>query len=129
VTGATSVEADVELLLVEHPAELQAIERAIRRLIRDEAPAAEERVDFGNKLIAFGWTMGMRDLLFAIICHRTWINVQFADGADLPNPAGIVEGTGKRIRHVKVRSLGAAADPRLRQLVRAQIALRPAARG
>jgi hypothetical protein len=97
VTGATSVEADVELLLVEHPAELQAIERAIRRLIRDEAPAAEERVDFGNKLIAFGWTMGMRDLLFAIICHRTWINVQFADGADLPNPAGIVEGTGKRI--------------------------------
>ena len=129
MTGATSVEADVELLVAEHPAELQAIEHAIRRLIRDEAPAAEERVDFGNELIAFGWTMGMGDLLFAIIRHTGWVNLQLADGVDLPDPSGIVEGTGKRIRHVKVRSLEGAANLRLRQLVRAQIALRPAPNG
>jgi len=129
VTGAPSVEADVARLLAEHPAPLQTIEHALRGLIRDEAPAAEERVDFGNKLIAFGWTMGMRDLLFAIICHESWINLQLADGADLLDPSGIVEGTGKRIRHVKVRSVEAAADARLRQLVRAQIALRPATHG
>jgi hypothetical protein len=124
-SGADAPAADVSKLLADHPPELQAIEQALRTLIRSQAPAAEEHVDFGNKLIAFGWTMGMRDLLFALICHKSWVNVQLADGADLPDPTGIVEGTGKKIRHVKVRSLEAAASPALRALIEAQIAARP----
>ena len=59
--------------------------------------------------------MKMRDLLFALIPHAGWVNLQLADGALLPNPDGLIEGTGKRIRHVKVRSMSAAAraaDPR-----------------
>ena len=42
--------------------------------------------------------MEMRDLLFAIIPHAGWVNLQLADGALLPNPDGRIEGTGKRIR-------------------------------
>ena len=125
--GADAPAADLERLLSDHPPELQAIEQALRRLIRSDAPAAQERVDFGNKLIAFGWTMGMRDLLFALICHKSWVNLQLADGADLPDPSGIVEGTGKKIRHVKVRSLDDAASPALEALIRAQVSLRPSA--
>ena len=30
----------------------------------------------------------MRDLLFAIIAHKAWVNLQLADGADLPIPTG-----------------------------------------
>src|SRR2546422_6474555 len=105
MAASASVEADVERLLAEHSAELQAIERALRATIRREFPEAVEQVDFGNKLIAFGRSMKMRGLLFAIIAHKTWVNLQLADGAELPDPDGIVEGTGKRIRHVKVRSV------------------------
>ena len=46
----------------------------------------------------------MRDFLFAIIPHKAYVNLQLADGVDLPNRDGRIEGTGKRIRHVKVRS-------------------------
>ena len=123
--GSDAPAADIARLLAEHPPELQAIEQALRRLIRSEALAAEERVDFGNKLIAFGWTMGMRDLLFALICHKSWVNVQLADGADLADPTGIVEGTGKKIRHVKVHSLDDVTRPALHALIQAQIAIRP----
>jgi hypothetical protein len=52
------------------------------------------------------------------------VNVQLADGAALADPAGIVEGTGKRIRHVKCRSLGDIARPALRTLLVEQAALR-----
>ena len=86
-------------------------------------PEVEERVDFGNKLIAFGRSMAMRDLLFAIIGHREHVNLQLADGAALADASGIVEGTGKRIRHVKCRSLADVERPALIALVRAQIAL------
>jgi hypothetical protein len=120
-----AVEADVARLLSEHSPALQAIEQALRTTIRAELPDAIEQVDFGNKLIAFGRTMKMRGLMFAIIAHREHVNLQLADGVDLPDPTGIVEGTGKRIRHVKVRTPEAASSPALLGIVRAQIAARP----
>jgi len=33
----------------------------------------------------------------------THFNVGFFHGADLPDPAGLLEGSGKRMRHVKLR--------------------------
>jgi hypothetical protein len=122
------LEADVDRLLAEHTAELQAIERALRSTIRGEAPDLVEQVDFGNKLIAFGRSMQMRGLLFAIIAHQTWVNLQLADGADLPDPDGVIEGTGKRIRHVKIRSVEAASSDAVVAAIRAQLAARPVGR-
>jgi hypothetical protein len=63
----------------------------------------------------------MRDLRFALIPHAGWLNLQLADGGSLPDPEGRIEGTGKRIRHVKLRNADAAADPAVRAIVRAQV--------
>jgi len=38
-------------------------------------------------------------------------------GAQLPDPAGLLEGTGAKMRHVKVRTLADVARPQLRALV------------
>jgi hypothetical protein len=69
--------------------------------------------------------MKVRGLLFAIIAHRDWVNLQLADGAVLPDPDGLVEGTGKRIRHVKIRSVEAASSPSVVALIEAELAARP----
>jgi hypothetical protein len=120
-----AVERDVERLLGEHTLELQAIERALRATIRTAFPEAVEQVDFANKLIAFGRSMKIRGLLFAIIAHKAHVNLQLADGALLLDPAGLIEGTGKRIRHVKIRSVEAASSPEVRAIIAAQLAARP----
>jgi hypothetical protein len=120
-----ALEADVDRLLAQHTPELQAIERALRATIRTAFPAAVEQVDFGNKLIAFGRSMKIRGLLFAIIAHKSHVNLQLADGADLPDPGGLIEGTGKRIRHVKIRSVEAASSPAVLAAIDAQLAARP----
>jgi hypothetical protein len=71
----------------------------------------------------------MRDLLFAIIPHAAHVNLQLVDGVDLPNPDGRIEGTGKRARHVKVRSLSDIEAPWLKAAISAQLAIRqPAGR-
>ena len=77
--------------------------------------------DPGNGLLAFGRSMKMRDLLFALIPHAGWVNLQLADGALLPNPDGLIEGTGKKIRHIKVRSAEVATDGRVRTAIRGQV--------
>ena len=49
------------------------------------------------------------------------MNLQLAHGALLANPDNLIEGTGKRIRHVKVKSGEMGQDSRIATIVRAEI--------
>jgi hypothetical protein len=119
-----TIEADFVKLLSGSVPEVAETARALRATVTSAMPDAVEQIDFGNGLLAIGRSRAMRDLLFAIIPHKAHVNLQLADGADLPNPDGGIEGTGKRIRHVKVRSVEAAASQVLRAAIDAQIAHR-----
>jgi hypothetical protein len=110
-----------DAVLAEHEPAVAEAARAIEALVAESLPGAVAQFDPGNGLLAIGTSQKMRDLLFAIIPHRAHVNLQLADGVDLPDPNGLIEGTGKRIRHVKVRSAEAAASPAIRDIVRAQI--------
>jgi hypothetical protein len=59
----------------------------------------------------------MRDFAVGLIPHSAHVNVQLADGAMLDDPDGIIEGTGKRIRHVKCRSLDDVSRAALRAIL------------
>ena len=113
-------------VLARHTPEVQAAAHAMLGVLLEELQDAVVRFDRGNGLLAVGTGSGMRDLLFALIPHAGWLNLQLADGADLPNPDGLIEGTGKRIRHIKVRSAEAAVSPPVRAAVQAQVTARSA---
>ncbi len=110
--------------LASHTPEVQTAARALEAIIRAEVPDVVVQYDPGNGLLAFGRSMRMGDLLFALIPHGGWVNLQLADGALLPNPDGLIEGTGKKIRHIKVRSGEAARSDRLREAIQAQLSER-----
>ena len=110
--------------LASHTPEVQAAARDLEVIIRDELPDAVVQYDPGNGLLAFGRSMKMRDLLFALIPHAAWVNLQLADGALLPNPDNLIEGTGKKIRHIKVRSGDAARSMAVVEAIRAQLGTR-----
>ena len=63
-------------------------------------------------------------MLLAIAPHANHVNLQFADGVDLADPAGLLEGTGKRVRHVKSRTLEDAERPALGELIAQAVARR-----
>ena len=113
-----------DAVLAEHEPPVADAARAVQRMVVESLPDAVVQFDPGNGLLAIGTSLKMRDLLFAIIPHRAHVNLQLADGVDLPDPSGVVEGTGKRIRHVKIRSADAAESPVVKAIVRAQIARR-----
>ena len=48
---------------------------------------------------------------------KNHINLGFYHGASLADPDGLLEGTGKRLRHVKIRSVVQAADIKIKDLV------------
>ncbi|HJV43857.1 DUF1801 domain-containing protein [Caulobacter sp.] len=49
-------------------------------------------------------TACVEDAAFAYVdAFTAHVNLGFYEGASLPDPAGLLEGTGKRMRHVKLR--------------------------
>jgi hypothetical protein len=61
----------------------------------------------------------VRNLVVALAPHQTYVNLQFGDGVDLPDPARRLEGTGKRMHHVKIRSRDDIHPPDVRGLLEA----------
>jgi hypothetical protein len=121
-------DADLATLLEPHTPTVRDVFGALRALARDVMPDAQEQVDLPDRVLAFGFGppggVRMRGLAVGLIPHTAHVNVQLADGALLDDPSGIVDGTGKRIRHVKCRSVEDVARPALRALLEAQAALR-----
>ena len=100
------------------------IARTLRLTVLEGFPDAVETFDQADGLLAIGTGRSMRAFSFAIIPHNAHVNLQLADGVDLPNPDGRIEGTGKRVRHVKVRSVEDARAPWVRAAIAAQLAHR-----
>lgn len=103
--------------------DLKPIALKARELIFDVMPGAVEEVKTGARVIRYGPRRGMKDTLVVIQPQRSWINIGLAHGATLPDPAGLLEGTGKGIRHVKVRTAEEVDNPALRALVATQVGL------
>lgn len=113
-----------DALLADRSPDVQSAARELAGVVLAELPDGVVHFDRGNGLPAIGRSSAMRDLLFALIPHANWVNLQLADGVALPDPNGLVEGTGARIRHVKVRSAEAAQSADLRAIIQAQVAIR-----
>ena len=64
-------------------------------------------------------TACVEDAAFAYVCVWTsHVNVGFFHGAFLKDPAGLLEGTGKRMRHVKLRPGSDIDSAALKKLIR-----------
>jgi hypothetical protein len=89
-----------ETLLAAYEPEVRERARASRALVRRLVPDAEEKVHRAWKTVAYG-----RSKKFcAISPHKSWVNLQFHRGKALPDPSGLLEGTGRSMRHVKLAS-------------------------
>lgn len=112
------MENDVERFLDELPAHIRSVADAVRSVIQREVPEAVEKRHGGWKIIGYSVDGSMPTSICAIAPHREHVNLQFFDGTALPDPGGLLEGTGKRARHVKLRSPGDAGQPEVAALVR-----------
>lgn len=86
-------------------------------------PDAVVTVDEGNPrfgpTIGFGTTTGYKGLRFTVTPQRAHVTFGIAYGAGLPDPEGLMEGTGKVHRHVKLRTASDMDRPALRALMSA----------
>lgn len=105
----------IETLLGSLPGEIQSISRALRQMAKEAIPSAHEFVYHGA--INYGPSLSPAQRFCYIAPQTHHVNLGFFYGTYLPDPQHLLVGTGKRMRHVKVRSLEEASNPHLRDLL------------
>jgi hypothetical protein len=110
--------------------EIAAIGAALRRLIEEIHPDAMEVARPGEQSVAYGLGPKKMSEAYAYLMPQArWLNLGFYHGSEVPDPAGLLEGTGARLRHVKLPTMEAAMRPEVRALIEAALAERRAALG
>jgi hypothetical protein len=114
---------ELENFLSGYPPEVQGLIRQVREFVLEAYPTALEQVDMPSRIIAYGKDRTYRDMVCAIAPQRKYVNLMFARGTELTDAEKILEGTGKRARHVKIRSDADINRPAVRDLLREAVAL------
>ena len=113
-TTATSFHQLLELT----EKDLQPIAIRLRAIVLEVDPDACEVVRLGERAATFGvGPKKMSEGYAFILPHKNWVNLGFYQGAALAQKSSLLEGSGKSMRHIKIRSLDDAEQPELKHLL------------
>jgi hypothetical protein len=124
----TSPQAQLDGFLARYTPQVaaQAVE-ALGRL-RAQLPGAVEMVyDNNNALvIGFGATERASQAVLSIAVMPRWVDLCFLQSAgDLPDPGGLLQGSGRVARHIVLGEPADIEKPAVRELIRHAIARSP----
>ncbi len=117
----------LELLAARRPL-MAPIVLALRDMVAREAPDATERVYSIYAVVDLFTFARPSDAFIHIVAYEKHVNLGFNQGSTLPDPHGLIAGTGKSIRHIRIVTKEDLKRP-LRVYIRAAIkqATRPPA--
>lgn len=104
----TSVDEYVDLL--SNPQKDVAVR--LRGIVRTHFPQLREDVKWHVPVYSIGTTP-----IVSIEGFKAHVNLKFFKGAELDDRAGLLEGTGKGVRHVKFRSTEDVDEGKIRDLI------------
>ena len=109
-----------EQMLERSSPEVQEIARRLRALVIEVMPDVVEVPWPHQGTVGYGVGPKKNSEHFCYIApQKERVNFGFFYGAELPDPKGLLEGTGKLLRHVKIKSVEEVERPALRQLLEA----------
>jgi hypothetical protein len=122
VERSVSVNAEVIHLLAGYSADVQTLARRTRSFILELLPRADERADPAARVIGYGRGNGYKGLVCTMILSAKGVKLGIVNGASLPDPTGLLEGSGKVHKYVPIASVETLGNPALRALLEAAAA-------
>ena len=115
--GSVRRDPAIEIWMQDHPGELGAIAKRWFEVMRGCGDDVRELLHDGHPTTCVG------DAAFAYVnVFKAHVNVGFFRGAELADAEHLLEGTGKFMRHVKLRPEGDVDATALRKLIAAAYA-------
>jgi hypothetical protein len=128
-------ETRIEGFIAKYSDAVAAELRAARAEMRRRLPGAVELVydNYNALAIGYGSSDRLEDVVFSIAGFPRWVRLFFFRGADLDDPAGLLEGDGAQVRSLMLASPSLLDEPPVRALMdqalaRAQRPIEPSAK-
>jgi hypothetical protein len=91
----------------------------LRELLLKLLPEVSEQLDLPAKMVAYCYGRKYSQLVCVIIPSKKGLKLGFNKGPELPDPEGLLEGTGKISRYVEIRDAKQVNSAALKNLVKA----------
>jgi hypothetical protein len=104
----------IDAYVKQKSSELGEVAQGLRQLMKKTVPGTAESVN--------PWkipTFESNGPMCFFMVGKNHVTFGFLRGTSLPDPRKLLEGTGKNLRHVKLRSLGDLRNPALKKLIQA----------
>jgi len=95
----------------------QEVVAAIRVIVQEAAPEARESIKWAQPVYEVAGPLAY------IKAHSSSVNFGFWRGVDLTDPGGLLEGTGGKMRHVKLSGLSDIREQAFKDFIRQAIQL------
>jgi hypothetical protein len=122
-----SAPAQLRAFIEKFAADDQRLIRAVRSAIRKRLPTANELVwdNYNFFVIGYSPTERPTDSILSIAARANGVGLCFIYGASLPDPKGLLLGSGKQTRFIRLESAARLSHPDVEALIKAAIAAGP----
>ena len=123
--------AQLSQFLAKFDPAVAALARAALARVRRLAPGSIELVYDAYNALSIGFASGerLRDAFLHVAVYPRHVNIGFNRGTSLDDPAGLLQGTGRNIRHVTLTDRAMLANRELEKLILAAAGKLPGGRG
>ncbi len=114
-----SPEAQLAGFLAKYTPEIAALADGALAKMRSYLPGATELVydNFNALAIGFGPSDRASEAIFSIALYPRWVSLFFLQGAGLPDPDRLLQGTGTVARHMILKSPATLDEPGVQVLI------------
>ena len=113
--------AELNKIIAKQPREMAKLVKALLPKLRKLLPGAVELVyDKRNALvIGFCAGEGASTAINSIAVYSKWINLYFFEGDTLPDPEGLLQGSGSTVRSIRITDAKDLDRPAVKALMKA----------
>jgi hypothetical protein len=119
-----SAQAQLRAFIEKFDSADQRLIRAVRSAVRKRLPTTNELVYDNYNFFVIGYSPTERpsDAIVSIAARAHGVGLCFIYGASLPDPKGLLLGSGRQTRFIRLESAGQLSDPDVEALIAAAIA-------
>ncbi len=115
---APTLSPDLRKLFATYPEGVRVLVTGARRLLFSELPGVKEFPDVNTRVIGYGAGASYRETIATLILSKGGVKIGIPYGSTLPDPARLLEGSGKVHRHVAIQKPADLERPTLRSLLK-----------
>jgi hypothetical protein len=116
-------DAQLTAIIDRRPPEMAKLTKAVLAKVRQRLPGAVEMVYDKKNSLVIGFCAAARasNVINSIAVYSKWINLYFFEGDTLPDPEGLLQGSGSMVRSIRVIDAAELDRPAVKALMAAAV--------